>query len=332
MRGSRRTGSIGRVALAALVCFAAMLAAAGSASADSATLTVTNTGGQSDPAAGVARVFTVAGTAGVPEQLFVSYRATGGAGCAPSARSDTGTILDISGPGGYGPFWAINVNGAFKQQDAFTWRSPGPVMFCIWLAANDQTVTTPITQVVDFRAPSGTISATLSPATPRPGQAVTATITGSSEAPEYVYATLRSGGGACAPTYTSDTGSSLVDGTSVNGAFSLQQTTSALSAGAYTLCLWLASSSSDTAPVAGPQPIPFTVSNPPPACVVPSLRQGESLATARQAIARAHCSVGRVSSIRSRRVRRGGVVSFSPRTHTRLGNGAAVNVVVSRGR
>ena len=55
-----------------------LFATAQIAQADSATLTVTNTAGQSDPAAGLPRVFTVSGVAAVPEELFVLSRPTGG--------------------------------------------------------------------------------------------------------------------------------------------------------------------------------------------------------------------------------------------------------------
>jgi hypothetical protein len=49
----------------------------------------------------------------------------------------------------------------------------------------------------------------------------------------------------------------------VNGAFSVPASTRQSTAGSYVLCLWLAASSTDPAPIAGPQPQPFDVVAPP---------------------------------------------------------------------
>jgi len=65
-------------------------------------------------------------------------------------------------------------------------------------------------------------------------------------------------------------------------------------------------------------------------CVVPRV-QGRPLAAARRAIRRAHCSVGRVRQVRSRRAR-GRVISQSPRPGLRRVAGTKVNLVVSKGR
>ncbi len=254
---SRRLRGCVLVSLLALV---AVLVYAGSAFADSASISVTTTSGQSDPAAGVPRIFTVSGVASVPERVFVKWRAPGGAPCAPTAQSDTGSTIEYFD-------WAYGeeVNGDFSFQKVFTWEQTGPQVFCIWLASNDSTIATPITQVITFRAPNGTITATVNPLTPAPAQQATITVTGSSEAPEKVYAKIRPAGGApCAQTYEADTGSNLIEGDDVNGSFSEQAQTTQSKAGTYLICLWLAGSANDTSPIAGPQPETFTVASPPP--------------------------------------------------------------------
>jgi hypothetical protein len=244
-------------ALAVIATATALLIAAPAALADSANLTVTTTGGQSDPVAGVPRIFTVSGTAAVSEQLFVKYRPAGGAPCAPSAYTD-------SGDSGSLPWWD-SVNGAFSVSNAVTWRTTGTTLFCIWLAPDGYTISAPISQVVTFRAPTGTISATLNPIAPRPGQQAQVTITGASEAPNEVFAKVRPAGGApCAPTFDSDSGTSLVNYQDVNGAFTVQATTTQDAPGSYLICLWLASSSYDASPIAGPQPATFSVVQPRP--------------------------------------------------------------------
>jgi hypothetical protein len=76
----------------------------------------------------------------------------------------------------------------------------------------------------------------------------------------------------------------------------------------------------------------FTVStNAPPApkCKVPRVI-GKALSKARRSIRAAHCSVGRVRYIRSKRVR-GRVVRQSPGAGRTLAIGARVSLVVSRG-
>lgn len=247
------------IVVVALLC---MLIGAAQAQADSASISVLNTAGQSDPVASVPRVFKVSGVASVPEEVFVKHRAPGGAPCAPNAREDSGSS-----------FWPYSnfayeehVNGSFQLERVFTWGSPGTETFCIWLAANENTIVSiPITQTITFRAPSGTITATVNPITPAPGQPATITVTGSSEAPEEVFAKIRSAGGAgCAPTYAADPGQSLIEGQKVNGAFSVQATTTQTSAGTYLVCLWLADSREATPAIAGPQPETFTVAYPAP--------------------------------------------------------------------
>jgi hypothetical protein len=329
MPGSLKSGQRVRWLLGAAAGVLLSLSVAAPAFADTASLSVTTSSGQSDPAAGVPRVFTLSGNASVSEEVFVKYRATGGAACAPTAYSDSGTILDehSANPSYYG----TTVNGNFSIRNAFTWGSPGAVMFCIWLAKDDQTVTSPITQVITFRSPTGSISATLNPASPQVGQTTTVNVTGSSEAPASVFATVRSAGTPCGPTYDSDSGHGLINGTNVNGSFSTQASLSESTPGAYVICLWLAQSSSDTSPIAGPQPEPFTVLAPPAPCVVPHFPIGALLATVRQRLLAAGCSIGRVRYTHSRHFPRGWVLLETPSPGASLPHGTAVDVLVSTG-
>lgn len=315
------------------------LAAAAPAFADSASLTVTNTAGESDPAADLPRVFTVSGATAAPERVFVKTRAVGGAPCAPSADSDTGERVEE----GFSTLaWETEVNGAFSISKVISWGSPGPALFCIWIASTRESITTPIPQVITFRSPSGTIAATISPPVPKPGENATLTVLGTSEAPEEAFAKLRpAGGAACAPDFSADPGTSLLDySNAVNGAYQLKSTFSEAAAGSYVICLWLASSSSSIPAVAGPQPIPFTVGYPPPPpppppppapCVVPRVGARTRLTTIERQIRAAHCRVGRIHYARARRVKRGYVIGVSPHPRSLLSHGAAVSVIVSLG-
>jgi len=77
-------------------------------------------------------------------------------------------------------------------------------------------------------------------------------------------------------------------------------------------------------------PVNFAVSLGAPPCHVPPVR-GRKLAAARSAIAKASCRVGKVKRVRSKKVKRGRVISQSPRPGTSLTNLGKVNLVVSRG-
>ena len=190
---------------------------------------------------------------------------------------------------------------------------------------------TPISQTITFRSPTGTITGSLTPATPAPGQQTTLTATGTSEAPEQVFAAVDPAGHTCAPTYGSDSGNGVIDDDEVNGAFSATGTFSEDTAGQYVMCLWLADSSSDASPIAGPQALPFTVAAPPPPCVVPATAKSKSLATVENALRAAHCSIGAISSEASRTVPQGKVVGLNPPANSKLANGAAVAIAVSAG-
>lgn len=261
-----------RAVLGALAAAVGLLAGSGQAFADSATINVTTTTGAPDPVARVARVFTLSGTSALPTRVWVKYRPAGGAACAPSAYTDSGTELFYNGSPS---FYGTSVNGAFSLPRADSWNAAGAYLFCIWLSNQSDAVTTPFTQAITFRAATGTITATVNPITPRVNESATITVTGASEAPAQVFAKLRPAGGAgCARSYSADSGTELLYADDVDGAFSLTATTKQATAGSYLLCLWLATSSTDAAPIAGPQPQRFDVVGPlpPPTPVAAPIR------------------------------------------------------------
>jgi hypothetical protein len=249
-----------RCGLLSLGVLLVVLCCTGQALADSATISVVTADGMSDPVAGAPRVFTVNGTSAGSNGVYVKYRAGAGPPCARSADTDPATLSAND------PFHVYGdpVDGAFNLQRAGTWsRGAGTFLFCTWIASSSSTDTTPFAQTIAFRAPRGTITATLNPTSPAIDQQATVTITGASESPAYVYATVRPAGGPpCAPDYGADTGTGLIDGEAVNGSFSVLTTTKQASAGGYLICLWLATSPVDSAPIAGPQPQSFQVAGP----------------------------------------------------------------------
>jgi hypothetical protein len=323
-------GAISRLRRAGTGAAALLLVLTGTALADTANLSVLTTTGESDPVADVPRIFRLAGTTSVPKRVYVKTRAPGGAPCAPSAASDSGSRIYADPVSFYGE----SVNGTFTLQGVKTWPEAGEAMFCIWLSDGDSsTIATPITQTIAFRGPSGTISATVAPGSPAPQQRTTITITGSSETPAVAYAKLRRAGGAgCAPSASSDSGQYLgYDGRAVNGAFSFTVDTSQ-SAGTYLACLWLAESSSDANPIAGPQSVTFTVTAPPPPpCLVPRLGTDRRGATVKAQLRAAHCRAGSRKRVYSRWPK-GSVIRLAPRAGTQLPSGARVRLTISKGR
>jgi hypothetical protein len=82
-----------------------------------------------------------------------------------------------------------------------------------------------------------------------------------------------------------------------------------------------------------PAPAPTPPPSPPPAatCVVPSVR-GVTLQTARTRVRTSGCRTGNVTLRYSAAVRKGRVISQSPRAGRKVAPGTRVNLVVSRGR
>ena len=241
-----------RMVIAPLAATATMLVAAGSAIADSAAISVTAANGASDPVAYIARVFTLTGNATAGESLYMKHRPAGGAPCAPTAFSDPGRLST--------GFYGVPVTGSYTVQRAWTWDAPGAWTFCIWLAPSETSIATPITQTISFRTPAGQIAASVSPAAPRAGQRATVTVAGASEAPRRIWVKWRpAAGGPCAPTYDLDGGQSLIDGWDADGTFGATRYLTQTIPGQYVVCSWLAGSSFDPLPVAGPTAATFAV-------------------------------------------------------------------------
>jgi len=316
------------LALAAVIGMIAALVIADQAMAATASVTVTTSGGLSDPAAGVPRVFTLRGIADRPGRVYVSYRGTGGADCAPTAASDSGRSI--------GSFYGASVDGTFSFSETRTWSPPGAFAFCIWIARSESSIAVPIAQTMVFRPPVGTISAMVSPLTPAVNEATAILVHGQSEAPARAYARIRHGGD-CAPSFDADSGKVLLSGDPVNGAFQLQAATKQSSAGTYALCLWLALSGADGNPLAA-QLQRVHVLGPPRSqgkqapCLVPGVTRRIRLVTMKSRIRAANCTVGKVRYIRSRKVPRRVIVRLSSRAGSKLQTGSPITIYVSTGR
>lgn len=318
-----------RVRILGLLLAVAMasLAAPTAATADSASIAFLDAAGNADPVAGVGRSWVVTGSADSQKYVYVKARPAGGASCAPSAFSDSGDFQ-----AGYvgGRFNGERVNGAFRLTYTGTWQQAGTYQFCIWVATSSSANVTPFTQIVTFRNPFGSIGGVVSPVAPIARRRGTLLIAGTSEAPSRAYAKVRpAGGAACAPAYGADSGESLINGTSVNGAFRMNANVTRRKAGAYLACLWLTRDASGGAVLAGPQPVVFSVLAP---CSVPKITKRMKLAGAKSALRRSHCRAGAVKYHYSKKRKRGRVVRFGMKRGTRMNPGTKVSIVVSKGR
>lgn len=318
------------------------LTGAPAARADSVVLSITDASGREDPVDGIGRTFTFRTNTAVPKRLYVKVRRPGGAPCAPSAQTDAGEPIYRSSSGRLYPdrngwqFYGDSVNGDATVSQTGTWvGGTGTFMFCYWLADSSAQTSTPMTQNVTFRAMTGTVSASVSPASLLVGQSLTVTFAGSSEGPTSVYARYRPAGGApCAATHNADSGTSIeLDNHSVNGTFSRTATIQPETPGTYQVCTWMADTR-DSPAIAGPQITTFTVTAPPapaPPCVVPSLTPGTPLAAVTQSLTASGCRVGKRRYVASKRYRRGSVIKFDTATGAQLQTSAPVGVLLSSG-
>jgi hypothetical protein len=245
-----------RLAVLTLVATAALAAGAGTALAAGESISITTADGLSDPVAFIPRIFTVRGTAPGATRLFVKHRAIGGASCAPTPYLDPGSS--------WTGFYNLPVNGAFSFPKAITWDAAGSWMFCFWLGSDERVTSTPVSQTVIFRLPTGSMSASVTPTLIRPNQRLQVTVAGASEAARNLYAKVRRAGtGPCATSYELDVGQSLISGESVNGAFTGDAITFEPTPGRYVVCAWLAGPPSDSTPIAI-QTTSFVVTAKPP--------------------------------------------------------------------
>lgn len=297
----------------------AVLCAPSAALADSASVDFIDAAGNSDPVVGVGRTMVVTGSTNAPKYVYVKSRPAGGAPCAPTSSSDSG---DIELARGY-------LNGAFRVTDTDTWRKPaGSYLFCTWLTASGAT-SGPFTQIINFRNPTASITAVVSPLAPLAGQRGTLLISGASEAPGRLYAKMRPAGGApCAPSFTADSGTVLVTYKEVNGGYRVNANVTQRRAGAYLACLWLTRESGSDAPLALQSTV-FTVRSP---CRVPTVGRTMTLRGAKSALVRARCRVGKVRYGYSKGRKRGRVMRFGWKAGERFEPGTKVAIVVSKGK
>jgi hypothetical protein len=329
--GRVRNGIGTRLPCIALAVTLGFCALATTASADTATITFTDANGSPDPVARASRTVTISGTTSAPEHLYIKSRAAGDAPCASRSADDPGHEpfeLHYTGDS-----FAAVVNGDFTLRRTGSWSSVGPQLFCIWLASSWSQSVTPISQIVTFRAPTGTIAVAVTPTHVAPGQAITVTISGTSEAPGMVSATLHDGANlSCAASYREDGGRTLVRSSVGEGAFSLVATTKDLYANDTAVCAWLGDSDDASPPAAGPQAAFFSmVALLQPGCVVPVIPGGTPRVRVVAALEAGRCALGRETLVPSRSQPRGTLIRLGADADMAVAPPGLVDAVFSAG-
>ncbi len=108
----------GACAVALSFALVLVLWSAGSALAGTAILSITDSAGKVDPAAGIPRVVRVIGNAGIVGEAYVNvkYRRSGGAPCAPSPETDSGRYVFSS--------WTVSGTSMFETPIRSTTQVP----------------------------------------------------------------------------------------------------------------------------------------------------------------------------------------------------------------
>jgi hypothetical protein len=256
--------------IGAAICLAAVHTPL--AHADTATFTVVDTAGNSDPVVAIVRTTRISGENDGPRRLWIRYRPADGSPCAATPASDGGAPLGL-----YGQylFQAGTFTEDLNQGYLPEYHVPGPYLFCTWFTAtdhDDSAPARPLSQVIVFRPLGGSSSVTATPTSSADGAPTALTLTGSSDIQVYVRATYRPAGGApCAPTSATDTGTRFIDSlTGGEGPF-VYAATIPFTTGTWMICTWLDHYEGGT--FSGPQATQITVGAPratPPTQPVPA--------------------------------------------------------------
>jgi hypothetical protein len=311
-----------RSALLSVLVVAASSAAvpAANAAADRISLSVA-----ADPVETIATQISAGGYAtngNEAADVIVESRPTGGGPCGANPRANDGR-----------PVLQHSVSHDFDLEANYTFDRAGSYLLCGWIFdyTQDKVVATASLEVA-VRLPNMSLALT-APGSVIVGEGFDVVVAAQTEGTRTVDVEIVPDDGRGCPANTRAAAAvwdsrTVVDGWIVQGAPApWVQPWSIPNAGSYRLCGYFRRERDDP-----PQVTALARIAAQPPCVVPEVTRGSRLTVVKRSIVASGCTVGKVTKRRSRRYRRGRVVSVAPRAGTRLAPLAPVNVVVSKGR
>lgn len=319
-----------RLLLAACSIAAVTLLALGSMVATAAASTIELTRGTAEPVESITtQLGAVVGDAG-EDYLTIHLKPVGGEACGANVPADHGDVVVSEFVSTSSNPMAISHNWVFQM--AGTYR------ICAWLTTDPDgdDVVTHAESTITVRIPHLLLSISVPPSVlPSQTFQVVTTAQAETERRAWEYVMPNTGDGcpanASAAERASGVGTVLSEWAVTGGLFTETKNYSLESPGSYLFCAYFEYPERESVPELTANAT-MTVVEPPPPCVVPTLASGASFASVEQKIHAADCTVGKVSSVASTKVARGGVLSLNPASGTKLSAGAAVNIVESAGR
>lgn len=336
-RSRAATVTLRMVALTIVLGTALLFASVATASADSLSITIAT----ATPEQAIPVSLTFSGSTSQSSSLLAVARPSGGIPCQPSYGSD------ITAAGGanqvlFGYDDRDENPGSFTEQTTYTPQNPGGYLVCAWIESNDgNTVTAgPIAATFTARGPQVPVLSVALAGAARPNKGFQINYTTQTDQQLNLYSVVKPAGALpCASTYDLELQQNQVEqiiyGYDDQQVFGGPTTTTATSteqkAGAYLICTWIEGPNSKELDASVSTPIYVGTPPQPPACRVPTLATGTALSKVKQTIVADHCTVGAVTYAYSRTVRKGGLLSLSPASGTKLRSGAPVAARVSSG-
>jgi hypothetical protein len=197
------------------------------------------------PVTGTPVTITMSGSDEISQPLYAKTRLLPAAGgsCASTASPDKGVQLGGSGQ---------SQKGAFSKTFKTTFSTAGSWLVCGWLSSGGST--TPLATaslVVIVRNPTETLAISSDVGKGKAGDLVTVKATGISEFARTLYLRTRPDDGkGCADRPSSDPGTPIGKPVAVSGQYYRQLERSFPSGGNWLVCGWLATSESDSKPLA----------------------------------------------------------------------------------
>ena len=309
---------------------ASILVAPGSTALASPAPTIELTRGTAEPVESITtQLGAIVGNAG-EDYLTIHLKPVGGEACGTNVPAD-------HGEGVVSEFLSTNSNPITISHN-WTFQTAGTYRICAWVTTGSagEDVVAHAEGTITVRIPHLSLSLSVPPSvSPNQTFQVVTTAQTETERQAWEYVMPNTGVGCPANANAAERASGvstvLYNWAVTGGPFTETKNYSLSSPGSYLFCAYFEYPGRESVPELTANAT-MTVVEPPPPCVVPKLASGTGLASVEQTIRAADCTVGKIISVASTKVARGGVLSLNPVSGTKLSAGAAVSIVESAGR